>query len=295
MRPHRCYGRVVAARALLALTGLWAAWVAASAGADELPRPTPAPRTVAILILTSEKAGFNLSEVYGATRRPLERHTALRVEPLEAIGLQERQAAIRECAGDAGCFVRRLRAARDDVDLLLAVSVDRPDRELLLGLRLIDTRRRRQIGATGDEVPIGMSLEGVLEERLPDVVPATVWDRIASVRIASRPDSAEASIAGQSCVTPCFFDRLAPGSYELTVRKAGQTPKTRWVLLESGRTADIEIALENPSSSSVFESPWFWTAVGAVLVAGGVGGYLLLQDQEREGIVCFASDPADCS
>lgn len=255
-------------------------------------RAERAPQTVAILILSGAKSGFPLSEIYGATRRPLEEHTALKVAPLEAIGLDERDAAIRDCAGDAECFVRRVRAARDDVDLLLTVSVDRPDDVLLLGLRLIDTHSREQLGAIGSEVPFGMSLDGALEDRLPDVVPPRIWGDISSLAIQSSPESAEVWVGDLTCITPCRIERLLPGRYEVLIRKSGREPWREDVELQRGRNT-VEADLFAPGGS-LLESPWFWTAVGAVVVAGGVTTYVLLQEPERRGVVCFSPRPEFC-
>lgn len=265
-----------------------------TAGRPDAPaslRSSPATTTIALLILSSPTSGFPLTEVYAAIRRPIERNTALRVAPLEAIGLDERDAALRACAGDAACFVRRVRAAQR-ADLLLTVSVDRPGEDLLLGLRLIDTRRRKEIGATGAEVPAGMSLEGAMARRLPDIVPPSVWGEIASIEIRSEPPAAEASIAGRSCVTPCRFDRLIPALYEVQLRKAGQKPWRETVTLERGRVAQVEARLSAPRQP-FFEKPWFWTLVGVGVVAASVGGYFLFQQPDRETVIRFSRDATD--
>lgn len=269
------------------------AGVLALAQTVDLPKPSLRPTSLAILVLSEAASGYPISEVYGATRRPLEENTALRVAPLEAIGIDERDAVIRACAGDAACFVRRLQATRGEVDLLLAVSVDRPGEDLLLGLRLIDTRSQEQIGATGAEIPAGMALEGAVERLLPDVVPVTVWGQVAGVQISSDPSSAEATVSGRSCVTPCTFERLAPGTYTVEVRTGGREPWRSEVELVSGRTANIVAELEAPDSS-LLESPWLWTAVGLGVAGGIVGAFLLAQEPEREMILCFSARDGVC-
>lgn len=249
--------------------------------------------TIAVLILSTAASGYPLSEVYAAVRGPLERHTALQVAPLETIGIEERDVAIRECAGDASCFVRRLRAARDGVDLLLTVSVDRPSDSVLLGLRLIDTRQETEVGATGDEIPIGTALERAFERRLAEVVPRSMWGQVAALYVESDLGSAEASIGGRSCVTPCLIERLWPGAHEVVVRAPGLFPWRETVELEPGQTTRVSVGLRAPEPP-LYERPWFWVAVGAGLVAGIVGGYFLLQPSEREVVVCFARDPSSC-
>ncbi|MEO1228354.1 MAG: PEGA domain-containing protein [Myxococcota bacterium] len=277
------------------LASLGGGAVPAGTWTGALPQVTDAPaayRTIAVLVLSGDKSGFPVSEVYGAARRPLERYTALRVAPLEAIGLEERDAAIRECAGNAACFVRRLRAARDDVDLLLTVSVDRPDEDLLLGLRLIETRGRRALAALGDEVPFGMSLEGALERRLPGVVPANVWGQVSSLEIQSAPSEAEVSVAGRICITPCTLERLLPGPYEVTLRKSGRLPWQDTVTLRRGENR-VDATLPVPERS-FFASPWFWAGVGAVAIAGAAVTWAVLDQEDPPGVVCFAADRSLC-
>lgn len=268
----------------------------AAALTGALPRvsaDTVVDRTIAILVLSGDKSGFPVSEVYGAARRPLERNTALRVAPLEAIGLAERDDVIRACAGDAACFVRRLRAARDDVDLLLTVSVDRPDEDLLLGLRLIRTRDRTAIAAVGDEVPFGMSLEGAMERRLPDLVPPSVWGQVATVEVLSVPSSAEVSFADRTCITPCRLERMRPGFHEVLLRKSGRLPWRETVSLGRGANR-VEATLAAPKRS-LLENPWFWTAVGVAAVAGGVATWALLDQDDPGRVLCFSADESLCS
>lgn len=270
-------------------------WAALSEAAVDARRPQgrPRPESLAILILSGASSGYPLSEVYAATRRPLEAHTALRVAPLEAIGIDERDAAIRTCAGDASCFVRRLEAARSEVDLLLTVSLDRPDDSLLLGLRLIDTREAVQLGATGDEIPSGMALEGAVERRLPDIVPSTLWDQVAGVRVESDPPAAEATVAGRTCVTPCAFERLAPGMYTLVVRTSGLDPWRSELDLRPGQTPTVRARLESPDRP-LYESPWLWVTVGAGLAAGIVAGALLVQRSDSGALLCISAQPEAC-
>ncbi len=262
-------------------------------GAAEEGENPPSPETLAVLILSGPTSGYPLSDIYAATREVLERSTALRVAPLEAIGLDERQAAIRECAGDAACFVRRLRATRDDMHWLLAVSLDRPGEELLLGLRLIDTRTERQVGATGGEVPTGMALGAALGRLLPEVVPPSVWGQVSSLEIRSEPSAAEAQVAGRICVTPCSFDRVPPGRYQLRLRKAGRVDETREVSLVAGRAEQVSVRLAAPESS-FWASPWLWAVVGVGVAGVVAGAYALGQEREPEQLVCFSRDRRAC-
>jgi len=261
--------------------------------ADLAVRPTPPPRaeTVAILILSGEEAGIPLSEVYAGARNAIERHTAINVAPLDAIGLAVREAAVRECAGKASCFARRVRGG--SANLLLTVSVDRIDEGILLGLRLVDIESEQQIGATGDEIPAGMSMRGAMEQQLPDVFPQTVWDQIGVLVVDTTPNNAEVTVAGRSCASPCELKRLVPGTYEVTIRKAGYLDWSGPVTIEAGRTANLTQELQEPEGSIV-KSPWLWGGIGLAAIGAGVAAFLLLRNDDRLVNVCIAPDPADC-
>ena len=285
-------------RGVVLAVGLWGWMAFATPGWAMSPEPPPSPdrvaaRSIAILILSAEGTGYDLTELYNVVRRPLEVHTALRVAPLEAVPLDERDQVLRACAGDPGCFVRRLRVRRR-ADWLLTVSIDRSERETLVGLRLIDAQTGTQIGTAGDEVPEGMPVARFIEARLAELVPPSVWNQVGAIRIRSKPTSAEARAAGTNCVTPCAMERLMPGRYELELRKAGHELWKRAVDVEPGKTQSVEAELRRPSGS-VFKSAWFWSAVGVgVAAAVSVSAVLLLQGSESEDVLCFAQDPAAC-
>lgn len=264
--------------------------------ADLAVRPTAPPRqeTVAILILSGEEAGIPLSEIYASARNAIERHTAINVAPLDAIGLDVREAAVRECAGKASCFARRVRGG--SANLLLTVSVDRFDTEggLLLGLRLVDIETEQQIGATGDEIPAGMSTRGAMEQQLPGVFPKSVWDQIGVLVVDTTPKNAEVTVAGRACASPCELKRLVPGTYEVSVRKAGYVDWKGPVTVTAGQTATVNRELEEPEGSIV-SSPWLWGGIGVAAIGAGIAAFFLLRSNDQLVNVCIAPDPMDCN
>jgi hypothetical protein len=292
---------------LAAVLGLLAAtWAEASPAArlaaegtggapDLAPRAAPAPvaSTVAILVLSGEEAGIPLSEMYARARGVIEAHTALNVAALDVLGLAERDAAIRDCAGNAACFASKVRAQAASIGLLLTVSVDRLDEGLLLGFRLVDVRSEEQIGASGDEIPVGMSLVGALEQQLPEVFPRSIWDQIAAVSIETEPANAEVTVAGRSCVSPCELARLVPGVHEVTVRKEGYLQWSGAVELAAGRTTVVRAVLEAPKGSFV-ASPLFWGVLGAVVAGAVAASYLALQPEGPVESLCIARRIEDC-
>jgi hypothetical protein len=258
-------------------------------------RPPPRTETVAVLILSGEESGVPLSEVYTAARSAIERHTALSVAPLDAIGLAVREAAVRDCAGKADCFARRVRG--QGAGLLLTISVDRVggvDEGLLLGLRLVDVDAEQEIGATGDEIPAGMSMVGAMEQQMPDVFPRTLWDQIGNLVVATDPLNAEVSLGGRSCASPCDLKRMVPGTYEVTIRKSGYIDWKGTVTVLAQQTVTLQQTLQEPEASIV-SSPWLWGGVGLAAIGVGVAAFFLLRSDDRLVNVCVAKDPADCS
>lgn len=257
-------------------------------------QPPPRVRTVAILILSGEESGIPLSEVYGNARKAIEENSALVVAPLDVLALEEREAAIRECAGKAACFASKVRAnATTQVDLLLTVSLDRIDEGTLLGFRLVDVGSEEEIGTAGNEVPAGMSLLGAMERQLPEVFPRSVWGQISNLTVNTQPEGAEVTVAGRSCVSPCELTRIVPGTYDIAIKKSGYEPWSGQVTLNPKETAKIDqILLEPPAG--ITSSPFFWGGIAAVVVAAGVGAFFLFKPDSRIVRICVAEDRGLC-
>ncbi len=264
---------------------------------DVVPLPQVQPptgtKTVSVLILSGEEAGLALSEVYAAARRAMERHTPHDVAPLDAIGLADRETAIRECAGRPACFVEKVRGISQS-DLLLTVSVDRLDDGLLLGLRLVDVKSRNEIGATGDEIPAGMSLNGAMEDKLAGVFPASVWDQIGSVEVETEPSNAVVTIGGRSCAGACNLQRLAPGRYQVSARKDGFETWSGEVTVNAEQTARLVATLQEPGGGGVLSSPWFWGIVAAAVAGAAVTSAVVVTRSSGPDVVCIAQTREIC-
>lgn len=262
------------------------------------PAPPAPPRSmsvkpVAILLISGEEIGVPLSEIYSNARRVIESNTALPVAALDVISLDERAAAIRNCAGDARCFAAKVRATASNVGYLLTISADRLDEGFLLGFRLVDVETEREIGAAGDEIPVGMSMLGAMENQLPNVFPASIWGQIATLHIDSEPRVAEVTVGGRSCVSPCDLTRMPPGKYEVTIRKAGYLPWQGSVVLGARDTASVSTVLKE-AESKITSSPFFWGALGVLVAAGGVVSFLALRSTDRHVNICIAPDQRQC-
>ena len=246
---------------------------------------------MAIVVLTSESANLLRSEVYEVGQRVLKKHTSLEV--LAAI-TEVSEAALRRCAGRAACFVQQLDLQGDELKFLLTLSVDQPDDSLVLGLRLINIRTSRQIGAAAQEVPAGMSLDKALEESLARVIPPAYWDQIGSLHVRASVTGAQVLLQEKRCRAPCGFEQLLPGRYEVKVESNDYKPWSQVVHITPGQHLSMEAHLKT-ASSSVFKRPWFWLVVAGVAAAGAAGGWLIASGSGGTQEVCFARGSDDCS
>ena len=291
------------ARAVVRLICLVLTLVAIPAAAQESappPMPTdvpppPRPRQIAMLILSGQQVGLPLSDIYSAARTVLEGRTALRVLPVDLLGLSDREATIRECAGNPACFARRIRSVAADVDLLLTISLDQIDAKLFLALRLVDIPSEQAIGASAEAVPDGMTLLGGMERQLPRVLPATIWNQVAIVEVVTDPDNAEVTVGGYSCVSPCTLRRLVPGTYSVAVTKADYQPWRGTVTVSPRRTARVRALLDEEEGDGVLSSPYFWGAIGLVAIGAGIATFFLVQPSDPLVNVCISPDRNLCN
>lgn len=259
----------------------------------------PLPKSIAILVLSTESTGVPMSEIYGAARAVVEHNTVLEVASLEVFSAAVRAEAIRECAGDGRCFAMKLRRTGAMVDLLLTISADLLGDSLLLGLRLVDSRltapgERPDIAAVGQELAADGSFLDELERSIPRVFPRSIWGQVATIAVSADVDNAEALIGERTCIVPCEINRLRPGSYDVLVRKSGAGDWRTSVELRQGDTARVEAILQTPPS--IAESPVFWGVLGAgvLAVAAGTVTFFLLRSDDPPGEICIAATEAQC-
>lgn len=267
-------------------------------GARPSPPPIEPARSVAVFVLSGEEVGTPISELYGAARRGIESETALDVAPLEVFPASVREAAIRQCAGDGRCFAERVRQAGVDVDLLLLVSADRLDDGILLGLRLVDLRlaaegKKPDLAAIGEQLPEGASLLRAMKDYLGGVFPKEIWGQVASLKIEVDQDNAEVLVGPRACVSPCKFDRMTPGQYDIVVRKAGYQEWRKSVTLASRQDETISATLIE-EEGGLTSSPLFWGAIGLGAAAATTAAILLLRPKGGPYTICISKTEAEC-
>ncbi len=64
---------------------------------------------------------------------------------------------------------------------------------------------------------------------------------------------------------------VSPGSHRLALRAEQHLALEREVVVRRGESLQLELALSRRPRTSVVASPWFWTAIGAVVIGAAVG------------------------
>jgi len=215
-----------------------------------------------------------------------------------------------ECTDfDAECL-SRIGQGRN-ADLLLYAEVGRKGDRLLVQVRLVELKTRQMKASEGDtdsEEGLSKALERSLEAVLgpePSTQPEPV-----RVEVASTPAGAEVYLdqdfKGLSPVTLVVL----PGTYSLRLAKVGYREVNQRLTVEPRKAGNVvvpleavpAVPLEMPTSAPkqerksevtpFYQTWWFWTVVGAVVVGGATtAGVLLSKDQAKTGSAGFSSDP----
>jgi hypothetical protein len=258
------------------------------------------PSTVLILVLPSaEFRGDDATEAYATARSAIERGTTLDVLAPDTFTASSRDEAMRACAGDGACFARKVLEAAPVAasGYLLTISAGRLDEGVLLGLRLVDLRKKADVGKVGKELPPNVNVVRAIGDYISGVFPPSIWNQVASLSIEVSQENASVDVSGAkpySCVSPgCRLARLRPGPYEISVAKQGYRRWTGRAQLEAGQAGSVKVELL-PDEAALTASPLFWAAIGAGAIAAGVAGFFLLRPSDGPLALCIASKQTQC-
>jgi len=215
-----------------------------------------------------------------------------------------------ECTDfDADCLSRIGRGR--NTDLLLYSEVGKKGDRFLVQVRLVELKNGQMKASEGDtdsEEGLAKALERALEAVFgpePSAQPEPV-----RVEVASTPAGAEVYLdqefKGLSPVTLMVL----PGPYTLRLAKVGYREVTQNLTIEARKPGNVvvpleavpAVPLETPASAPrkertsevtpFYQTWWFWTIVGAVVVGGATtAGVLLSKDHAKTGSAGFSTDP----
>lgn len=204
--------------------------------------------------------------------------------------------ALRECGAEPECIARTMQSNR--IDLLLNViasyAIDPP----LVTLTLIEGvgGQPRQT-AVFEPAPRRTVVEE-LPSRAAALLDEAGFERVGGASIAVVPAGAtialvgadlERSEAGQSTF------RAAPGTYRLTVTLGGHEPVTREVVIAEGETTRVDLVMQPVEvEPTLVEKPWFWVAVGAVVVGAATTAVVVATRPDAATCLCITSPETVC-
>jgi hypothetical protein len=223
-------------------------------------------------------------------------HPGLRAATDEQTGdLDNVTQRIVNCGTDNSCVIERLRTLEPRYGLV--ALVDESTSPAFVSLQLFDVEARRLIGEkagklTSEERGLVLALRARLERLL------TAAGFVAGGRLVAElqpPTALPLLVQGDREIAPDDTGGVTftvpPGTYQLRARAEGHEPTTIEVQVALGRESRVPLKL--PESSSFVESPWFWTAIGAVVAAGGTTA-VLLATQQTSRCICLTLNGQGC-
>lgn len=107
-----------------------------------------------------------------------------------------------------------------------------------------------------------------------ETVEATLATRASSaiLRITSPVAGAEAAVNGNPVGTVPAETAVGPGQHRISLSRDGYDPVETSVIVNAGERKDVTIEMNR--RESLTSKWWFWTAIGVVVVAGGVTAYI---------------------
>lgn len=260
------------------------------------------PRTLAILpVIIGEKSsdgkGVSASGVYQAVTEAAAFRKSLRLISIDQYffhdggALADRAGA---CGNDPECISTQLAPFRADLGLVVIANVS-GDTQLLSAI-LLDLRQRRILNERHGEVrgPASGILKALTVETaaLFDRARLPRWGRLAldldprdaAVRVG---DGAKPDIGNEHLFT------LPPGRYNVFAQSDGHADGRTSVAIQAGQTTNLSMTLEK--QTSVLQSPWFWIATSAAVVAAGVTVSAIALSSPSNCICLVTNENTECS
>ncbi len=202
---------------------------------------------------------------------------------------------IVDCGTDNSCVIERLRTLEPRYGLV--ALVDESTSPAFVSLQLFDVEARRLVGEkAGKLTSEERGLVPALRARLGRLLIASGF--VAGGRLVAElqpPTALPTLVQGDRELAPddaggATFT-VPPGTYQLRARAEGHEPTAVEVQVAVGREARLPFKLLE--TASILESPWFWTAIGAVVAAGGAT-VVLLATQQTSRCVCLTLNGLGC-
>lgn len=166
--------------------------------------------------------------------------------------------------------------------LVVSSSVD--GAEIRLGERTVGKTRPGQVvlRVNAGKQRLTVSREGyfpfekdlVLAGAKVETVEANLASRTASavLRVTSPVTGAAVAVDGKAVGVVPAETFVGPGSHKILLRRDGYDPANTSVVVAAGEKRSVDLPMS--ARESLTGKWWFWTAIGVVVVAGGVATYI---------------------
>ena len=148
--------------------------------------------------------------------------------------------------------------------------------EVVEALTLFDALLEGDLGPLSEEVEAQIAQRRAVAERA-----------VAHLSLRVTPADASIRVDGESVETERRDLAINPGTRIIDVSAEGFQAEQRRLEIEPGARQRLVFSLEEQpeGGSSIFESPWFWTVVGVLVVGGAVtAGILIATEPERPDV-----------
>jgi hypothetical protein len=176
---------------------------------------------------------------------------------------------------EAERLLAEARAARVGFELTLNV----PDAELWIdGTQVAGAGAQRRLELNPGSHQIRVAAEGYEDESFTlSALSGQALQRDVRLRprptrilLQTVPPNAQASVDGRAVGRERLLE-VSPGPHRVGLQAEQYLPLEREVSLRLGESLRLELALSRRPRTSIAASPWFWTAIGVVVVGTAVG------------------------
>jgi len=290
----------------------WIRWtVAASVLAWIAPASAEEPAKTKVLPLRVSSNRLSASELDTLTDRVVEK-----LKKYPSLDVQKPPAADpMDLMVDAGCvdFDAACLAAigaSAQADTVLYTEVSESDGRYQVQVRLVDVKSRETRSPEGgtevrERVPdiLALAIEKVFG---PEPLPESV---LARVDIESNPPGADIYVDRDFVGVSPVTISLKKGQYVVRANRVGYEERMQAIRVEPGKPIAVTLALapvqvpvpvgpvptkeREESRQAFYETWWFWTAVGAVVIGAGTTAFVLASRSKSAatGNAQFALDP----
>lgn len=214
---------------------------------------------------------------------------------IQVDGAETIAAAIRTCGSDPNCAARTLRLSGYQLGLQVITNfaLDPP----LVTVALIDVAAGNNVGEVVVELSTGESIEERVAKEAAILLDQTQHRRGGRVVVEVSPQDSTVVLAGARPTPGTRHDyTLLPGRYRLEVLHQGFVSDTRELEVVAGQAQAVSVQLSAVvvEEAPLLASPWFWGALGVVVVGAATATVLVVTHEPTPSCLCIGAAGGVC-